>query len=60
MLKEVNAHRNNWPIARIAEVFASDDALVRKAKITVHEGGQKKSFEQPAYELVLLVSTDSS
>ena len=60
LLKEDNAHRNHWPMARVAEVFASDDGQVRKAKVTVHEGGQTKSFQRPVCELVQLVPTDSS
>ena len=60
MLKEEKAHRNHWPMARVAEVYASDDGQVRKVKVTVYEEGKKKTFERPVCQLVLLVPTEST
>ena len=33
VVKEVDAHRNDWPLGRIKEPIRSDDGLVRKAHV---------------------------
>ena len=51
--------RNGWPLARVVEVFPSDDGLVRKVKLRVaHKQGDKtRILFRPISKLVLLVES---
>jgi hypothetical protein len=61
LLREKNAKRNTWPIARVTAMKISDDGLPRSATVTVardYAGKIKKSsYERPISELVLLVKS---
>ncbi|CAB4023470.1 uncharacterized protein LOC113666921, partial [Paramuricea clavata] len=57
--------RNQWKLARVAETFPSDDALVRKVKLamadsTLDSRGRRKRpisyLNRPVHKLVLLLS----
>ena len=52
--------RNGWPLARVEEVFPSDDKLVRKVRLRVaHKQADKTtSLTRPITKLVLLVGAD--
>ena len=58
--QEIFTKRNSWPMARIEEVFPSDDVLVRKVRLRVaHKQSDKtRSLASPIAKLVLLVGTD--
>ena len=58
---EVFTKRNGWPIARVEEVFPSDDGLVRKVKLKVGNKQADKScyLVRPVAKLVLLVECDA-
>ena len=51
--------RNGWPLARVVEVFPSDDGLVRKVKLRVaHKQDDKtRILFRPISKLVLLVES---
>ena len=59
--------RNQWKLGRIADVYVSDDGLVRKVKLAMADstvddkGGRKKSIsflERPVHKLVLFLAND--
>ena len=59
--------RNQWKLGRIADVYASDDGLVRKVKLamadsTINDKGRRKKpicfLERPVHKLVLLLAND--
>ena len=57
---EIFTRRNGWPMARVEQVFPSDDGLVRKVQLRVaHKQADKTSvLERPINKLVLLVEAD--
>ena len=55
IVKDKEAHRNNWQLGKVVEAFASDDGQVRKANILVRKDGVQKTFLRPISELVLMV-----
>ena len=59
---EIFTKRNGWPIARVEEVFPSDDGLVRKVRLRVGNKQADKSclLMRPVAKLVLLVEADAT
>ena len=59
---EIFTKRNGWPIARVEEVFPSDDGLVRKVRLRVGNKQENKSclLTRPVAKLVLLVEADAT
>lgn len=55
LVKEDNAHRNNWLLGRITEVTPSLDGKVRRAKVTVWKEGSVKTYDRPLCSFVLLL-----
>ena len=55
MMKDEQAHRNNWPLGRVVDAVKSADGRVRKATVLTFRDGQKKTYERPISALVLLV-----
>ncbi|XP_030831163.1 uncharacterized protein LOC105447377 [Strongylocentrotus purpuratus] len=64
IVKDVNAPRNQWPLARVIRVFPSEDGHIRKVKIVVGDSrvcnsGKRKNplqeLERPIHKLVLLL-----
>ena len=69
LIREDNVPRNCWRTARIDEVYASDDGLVRKVKIVVSDPSLTKEgkrframtiFERPIQKLVLLLKSEDA
>ena len=65
--KEDEGPRNQWPLARVVQVFPSEDGFVRKVKIVKADGGldnlgrrQKPPtfLDRPIHKLVLLVPSE--
>ena len=57
---EVFTRRNGWPLARVEEVFPSEDGLVRKVKLRVanKQVDKTRSLLRPISKLILLVGSD--
>ena len=67
MVKDENAPRNAWRLARVEEAFLSHDGLVRKVKLamatrTLDKQGRRTNevqyFERPIHKLVLIQEGD--
>ena len=58
MMKDDEAHRNNWPLGRVVQAKRSGDGRVRKASVLVCRDGQRRTYERPISSLVLLVPSD--
>ena len=56
LLKDENLPRNQWPLARVAEVFPSDDGLVRRVRLYIPTS--KSELERPIHKLVRLVGAE--
>ena len=65
--KEIDDVRSRWPLARVTEVYPSEDGLVRKVKIRMADGllndkgvRQRRPTElcRPVQKLVLLLPVD--
>ena len=54
--EDQNLPRNQWPLARVAEVFPSDDGLVRRVRLYIPTS--KSELERLIHKLVHLVGTD--
>jgi len=55
--KDLFAAKNNWPVARITEVYPGDDELVRSVKLhisTRDPKGKTAQLVRPISKLVLL------
>ena len=54
---EIFTRRNGWPLARVEEVFPSEDGLVRKVRLRVANKQADKtiSLTRPISKLVFLV-----
>ena len=59
MMKDEQAHRNNWPLGRVVHASRSEDGRVRKATVLICRDGQRKTYERPISTLVLLVPSDN-
>lgn len=55
LIKEEDAHRNQWPLGVVDEVFYSKDSKVRKVKVTIVWNGSKVSYVRPICYLVRLL-----
>ena len=58
LLKEVDAHRNDWPLGRIEEVTISSDGKVRRAKVKTCKEGNAKSYDRPISSFVILLKRE--
>ena len=59
MMKDEQAHRNNWPLGSVVHASRSEDGKVRKATVLICRDGQRKTYERPISMLVLLVPSDN-
>ena len=57
LIKDIDAHRNNWPVGKIINAIKSEDGNVRKAEVLLTKGGKKKILLRPISQLVHLMST---
>ncbi len=55
LMRDVQAARNEWPMALVSEVFKSSDGKVRKIQIRVSKDGSCKTYLRPITEIVLLL-----
>lgn len=55
LMKDAQAHRNQWPLGRIIKADASSDGKVRKVEIKIMKDGKARTFERPISELVVLL-----
>lgn len=58
LMKDEQAHRNNWPLGRVVHAIKSEDGRVRKATVLICRDGQKRTYERPISALVLLVPSN--
>ena len=56
LLKDHQAHRNNWPVGLVIKTFPSKDNKVRKAEVRTAKEGRVKVFLRPISEMVVLLS----
>ena len=59
LLKDKQAPRNSWPMARVIATFPGRDSHVRKIEVRVSEQGSVKTFMRPVNEVILLLPMDS-
>lgn len=55
LLREKEAHRNDWSMGVINRTFPDDDSKVRKIEVRTSRGGQLVHYVRPVTEVVLLV-----
>lgn len=55
VLVQEETPRNQWPLAMVTKSFPSKDNLVRKVEITLYKDGQRKTFNRPVHNLILLL-----
>lgn len=58
LLREKQATRNCWPVARVSATFPGKDGLVRKVEVKMTDQGDVRTFLRPASETVLLLPKD--
>ena len=61
IIKEDDVRRNQWPMARIEEVFTDDEGMVRSVKIRTSATGEQKKGSlliRPITKLVLLLEVE--
>ncbi|XP_027882064.1 uncharacterized protein LOC114150069 [Xiphophorus couchianus] len=56
LLKDSQAHRNDWPIGIIVKTLPSSDKIVRKVEVKTTKGGHAKIFHRPVSEIIVLLS----
>ena len=54
LISDKSCPRNQWPLARVTEVYPSEDGLVRKVLLLVTQSGKKKLLERPIHKLILI------
>lgn len=52
-----DAHRNDWLMGKIVEAMKSNDG-VRKAKVMVWRGGERKTCVRPVREVILILPAE--
>ena len=58
LLRDKQAARNNWPMARVNATFPGKDGHVRKVEVKTTDQGNVKTFLRPTAEIVLLLPED--
>ena len=56
LLKDSQAHRNEWPIGLVIKTLPSNDERVRKVEVRTVKDGTAKVFLRPVTETVVLLS----
>lgn len=59
LLKDSQAHRNDWPVGLVVKTFPSTDKKVRKVELKIVKQGAAKVFLRPISEIVVLLSEAS-
>ena len=55
LIRDKEAHRNNWSMDVVNQTFPNDDGKVRKIEVRTSRGGQLVHYVRPITEVVLLV-----
>ncbi|XP_073531981.1 uncharacterized protein [Phyllobates terribilis] len=55
LVKDVQTHRNQWPLGLVTATFPSKDGNVWKVEVRMTRGDEPKTFLRPISELVLLL-----
>lgn len=58
LLKDVETHRNNWPLEHVTETFQGKDNLERKFEVRVSKDGKTTSYIRPVTELLILLDSE--
>lgn len=58
LVKDKDAHRNDWPVGRVETVEPSTDGRVRRVEVKLCHGGSVKIYKRPIQELIVLLSKD--
>ncbi|XP_059832502.1 uncharacterized protein LOC132397754 [Hypanus sabinus] len=58
LLRDKQATRNSWPMARITVTFPSEDGHVRKIELKTTDQGDVKVYQRPVTEVILLLPND--
>ncbi|XP_059801749.1 uncharacterized protein LOC132378654 [Hypanus sabinus] len=58
LLRDKQATRNSWPMARITVTFPSGDGHVRKIELKTTDQGDVKIYQGPVTEVILLLPND--
>ena len=56
LLKDSQAHRNEWPMGLVVKTFPSSDKRVRKVEVRIVKDGTAKVFLRPVTEIVVLLA----
>lgn len=56
LLKDSQAHRNEWPMGLVVKALPSSDKRVRKVEVRIVKDGTVKVFLRPVSEIVVLLS----
>ena len=60
LVKDEDAHRNDWLLGKIVEVTRSADGKVRRAKVASWKGGSMKTYDRPICSFVLLLKQEET
>ena len=60
IVRDKEAHRNDWLMGKVVEAITSDDGAVRKANVLVRKDGVLKTYLRPISELVLILHSQDS
>ena len=56
LLKDSQAHRNEWPMGLVVKTFPSGDNRVRKVEVWTAKDGTPKVFLRLVSEIIVLLS----
>ena len=54
LIRDESCPRNQWPLAKVTEVYPSQDGLVRKVRLLLTRSGKKTTLERPIQKLILV------
>ena len=61
LVKDEDVRRNQWPMARVVDVYPSDDGMVRSVKVQMASKDDNKKLsllDRPITKLVLLLESE--
>ena len=58
LMRDKEAPRNDWPLARVSKTFPSQDGNVRKVEVETAREDRKNRYLRPVTELVLLQTAE--
>lgn len=60
LVRDKDAHRNDWQLAMVVEAVTSGDGEVRKASVLICKEGVRKTYLRPISELVLILQSQDA